>query len=295
MIEIRDFKGTILTTVDAYTLEGADLSGRDLTEARLPGAHLRRANLRGVTLSRADLRGAVLCDVDLSGGSLVYARLDGANLERANLAQVKADHAMFVRARVVEANLTGGSFVRANFDEAGYSDLTTPTPPNIRDSSGYATYYKKLPSSRTTRLGLWDRLFASKQRHLADAVHRGDLKRAQELLENGAKPDAPRESGGAGTMLHAAILHRDDQMLDLLVRHGANLEAPGGESFTPLQYAVQLGNGPAVLALLRAGADRTIISGGGRNLMELAYYYERKGLADLFAQLAGLQRIDLGS
>lgn len=296
MIEIRDFIGTVLATVEGDTLQGADLLGRNLAEANLAGAHLRRANLRRATLYRANLRGAILCDVDFSGANLINACLEGANLERANLTQVEANGANFARARLVEANLIGGSFVDANFYEAGYSGLTTPWLLSFPHTKGLATAtnYGTLRSSRKSHLGLWDRLFASKERHLADALQRCDLARAQELLKDGAKPDSQQESGAAGTVLHAAIFSQYDQMVDLLVRHGANLEARGPENFTPLQYAVQLGNGYAVLALLRAGADRTVVSKGGRNLLELAMYYRQHAMADLFAQTSGLTRIDLG-
>lgn len=295
MIEIKDPEGNVLASIDAHTLEGADLSGRNLARAQLAGAHLRRIILRGSKLNNANLRGAVLCGADLEGADLGDARLERADLDGANLRKVKADRAQFVQARLHDADLSGGSFVRASFHEAYYSHTTKPALSSLSNTDGYGVCGKDYRSRREPRMSVWDRLVASKERHLTDAVQRGDLRRAEELLKQGAKPDAPREpsDSGTGTVLHSAIYQQDDQMLDLLIRQGANLEARGEQNFTPIQFAVYVGNGPALLALIRAGADQAVMSDGGRNLLSLAFYYQREGMADLIARLSGLVRLDL--
>ena len=253
---------------------------------------MRRACLRDANLHHADLRGAALCDADLESADLQHARLDGADLERSILRKVKANNARFVQARFYDADLTGGSFVHAYFNDAYYSDATKPTLPNLRDTYGFSSLSKNYRSARKPHLSFWKALFASKELRLQDAVNRCDLSRAEVLLRNGAKPNkAPRTQ--SGTVLHTAIFERDDHMLDALVRHGADLEARGELNFTPLQFAVYRGNGPAFLTLLRAGADRSVTSDGGRDLLTLAYYYKRDGMADLLARLSGIVWLDL--
>ncbi len=63
MIEIRcRFTGTVLFSVNANTLSGANLSGADLSGANLSGANLSGADLSGADLSGANLSGAnLLC------------------------------------------------------------------------------------------------------------------------------------------------------------------------------------------------------------------------------------------
>ena len=78
-VEIKHhFTGAVLRTVDADTLEGADLGGADLRGAYLRGADLGGADLRGAYLGGADLRGADLRGADLRGariGEHVLTRL----------------------------------------------------------------------------------------------------------------------------------------------------------------------------------------------------------------------------
>lgn len=61
-------------------LAGADLSGRDLSSARLMGADLRGANLSG-----CDLRQARLTNVNFTGADLRNADARGAAFHHANL------------------------------------------------------------------------------------------------------------------------------------------------------------------------------------------------------------------
>lgn len=70
MIEIKHKDGTVILTINAPTLRGADLRG---------------ANLRLADLSWADLRGANLTWADLYGADLVCSDLRGADLIDANL------------------------------------------------------------------------------------------------------------------------------------------------------------------------------------------------------------------
>ncbi len=69
-----------------------DLSGVDLTRAKLRGADLRgaifiRADLKGAIFSRADLTGAILSVADLSGANLKEV----INLTREQLEKAQTD------------------------------------------------------------------------------------------------------------------------------------------------------------------------------------------------------------
>ena len=100
-IEIKSRRtGDVIKTVEADTLQDADLTGADLagadlrgaylwgadlTCANLMGANLTCANLMGANLTDADLRSADLTGADLTGADLTGADLWGANLTGANL------------------------------------------------------------------------------------------------------------------------------------------------------------------------------------------------------------------
>jgi hypothetical protein len=90
MIDIKRKDGSVLRTIDADSLVGANLRGADLQGANLQGASLRLANLQGADLQGANLRdvnlrGANLREADLRDVNLQDADLRGANLREANL------------------------------------------------------------------------------------------------------------------------------------------------------------------------------------------------------------------
>jgi len=103
-------------TVQRASQRGADLRGfimedlywenEDLSGANLSGARLRKARLSGANLS-----GANLADSYLSGADLSYANLNRANLSGANLS---------------DANLRGAQLNKANLKGANLRGLTRP-------------------------------------------------------------------------------------------------------------------------------------------------------------------------
>ena len=60
MIEIKRKDGSVIRTIDADSLRGADLRYADLQGADLRDAYLRGADLQGAYLQDADLQGADL-------------------------------------------------------------------------------------------------------------------------------------------------------------------------------------------------------------------------------------------
>jgi uncharacterized protein YjbI with pentapeptide repeats len=116
------------------TLIGADLSGANLSKAKLrgaslAGADLERANLTSAKLSRADLSDANLSDAkliraylsvanlsraNLSGADLSDAGLAGADLNGANLSKAKLRGAYLADADLQRANLTSADLTNAD-------------------------------------------------------------------------------------------------------------------------------------------------------------------------------------
>lgn len=109
--------GEILTTIDAETLQGVDLSNRILDYADLKGVNLSHANLKGISLIGADLQGS-----NLTGCELENADLTGTNLERAILIGADLHNTVLMwsslhQADLRETNLAGAEITSSYYDE----------------------------------------------------------------------------------------------------------------------------------------------------------------------------------
>jgi uncharacterized phage-associated protein len=102
-------------------LSGADLSDAKLYRANLPGANLSDANLYGANLSGTDLSGADLSDANLSCANLSCADLSDANLSCANLSCANLYGADLSGANLSGANLSGADLYGANLSCADLS------------------------------------------------------------------------------------------------------------------------------------------------------------------------------
>lgn len=111
-------------TVD---LHGADLTHVTLKEADLTGANLTRAKLPMVYAGHVDLSGASLIAADLSGMSGHHLELSGADLARADLTSMEAPFTTFCNATLYGAELCGANLRGSNFRGAtfGRNNLTT--------------------------------------------------------------------------------------------------------------------------------------------------------------------------
>src|ERR1700722_16961175 len=76
---------------------------------------------------------------------------------------------------------------------------------------------------------------------VADAVMRGDRAAVRKLVEQKADVNTPQADGA--TALHWAVFRSDKEMVDILIRAGANAKAANREGSTPLWLAG--GNGGA--------------------------------------------------
>lgn len=97
-----------------------DLSGANLTEARLERANLSEANLRAAVLTRAKLAGA-----DFSDANLEHTDLSNADLHEAILVQANMEGAKVSSANLRDADLTHARIVAADFShsDVGGADL----------------------------------------------------------------------------------------------------------------------------------------------------------------------------
>ncbi|GAA5043483.1 uncharacterized protein YjbI with pentapeptide repeats [Thermocatellispora tengchongensis] len=111
------------------TLDGVELSQRQLAGAILRNASLKEANLRQAHLEYADLRGA-----DLSEADLGQMQADHADLRKAVLIDADLRQAEFPHADLTEAKLTRAQLTQVNFTDATLvgADLTESTPGQMR-------------------------------------------------------------------------------------------------------------------------------------------------------------------
>lgn len=95
------------------TLDGAQLTGAVLDEAKLQGASFVGAGLRKASLDRAELSRADLDGADLRDASLKSALLDGASMRRTNLGGAALNQAHLEAAVLENALAPGAIFDRA--------------------------------------------------------------------------------------------------------------------------------------------------------------------------------------
>jgi len=70
---------------------------------------------------------------------------------------------------------------------------------------------------------------------LMDAVKRGDAEEVRDLLERGANPDPPFVNAPP---IYTAAEHGYDEVVEALVEHGADCNAPDGFGESPLNMAI---------------------------------------------------------
>lgn len=95
--------------------------------------------------------------------------------------------------------------------------------------------------------------FGAARPEVADALMAGDAAGARKLVAQHSDVNVPQPDGA--TALHWAVYRSDKEMVDLLLRAGANPKAANREGSTPLWLASINGDAPIIEALLKAGAD----------------------------------------
>jgi len=93
---------------------------------------------------------------------------------------------------------------------------------------------------------------------------------AEELLNNGADPNAIATNGTKLAVLNSAAAGGNTEIVAMLLREGANPDAQQEGGFTALHAGAQQNNAEMVRALLDAGADVSIPTNDGKTAAELA-------------------------
>lgn len=99
------------------------------------------------------------------------------------------------------------------------------------------------------------------------AIDRDDVVMVRRLLDAGADPD---ELAGYFTPLGRAALLGHDQIVTLLLKHGANPDLKSKDGSTPLISAASMGRLAAVRALAAARPDYTLFDGHGQTVLGVA-------------------------
>eukprot|EP00752_Nemacystus_decipiens_P007707 g6890.t1 len=89
---------------------------------------------------------------------------------------------------------------------------------------------------------------------LHHVAEKGKVKILRALIENGADVDASSDGGDGGTALHAAAGRNKAQAVDVLIKAGANIEARDQAGCTPLHRASFERSPAAFVCLLKHGA-----------------------------------------
>jgi ankyrin repeat protein/L-ascorbate metabolism protein UlaG (beta-lactamase superfamily) len=110
------------------------------------------------------------------------------------------------------------------------------------------------------------------------AARMGNIEVIKFLASHGADLKA---ANGGFTLLHDAIFSGRTEAVEYLLDQGLNVNGLGGEGPTPLILAVDVGNIPAALALVRRGAD---INAVDKNGISVFRYAVMKGATELVAQ-----------
>ena len=84
------------------------------------------------------------------------------------------------------------------------------------------------------------------------------------LLEAGAPVNAHTTDKGIWTELHIAGRYSHTKTMEVLLKHGADINAKAGQDWTPLHVAAWCGRGDAVALLLDHGADTNALTDKGR-------------------------------
>ena len=109
---------------------------------------------------------------------------------------------------------------------------------------------------------------------LTAAAHRGDVDIVNVL--------APLSSGSLDEALQIASLKGSPEVVDALLRHGADVFSRSKENKTPLMYAAEFGHADAVRLLLLSGSNKLLIDSKKQTAADLA---AAKGHAEVLAVL----------
>jgi hypothetical protein len=118
---------------------------------------------------------------------------------------------------------------------------------------------------------------------LVQAVRSNDLSRVRRLLERGANVNAATNNDG-WTPLHWAVDWGRRDVVALLLRSGANVDAVDNYGWTPLHVAASDAPRDIVALLLRSGANVNAATNNGRTPLHVAVVEGRRDIVALLLQ-----------
>lgn len=170
-------------------------------------------------------------------------------------------------------------------DERGFTGFLLIAYNGLEQALQYASQQKKTLSFQEAIIAGQTKVVADRVAEQADLVHekaadgftpvalaayfmRGDL--VKWLLEHGADPDEPAANPAKVNALHAAVAREQTEIVQLLLEHGVEVNAPQMQAVTALHTAAQRGNAELVERLLKNGADRSLKTSDGSTAMDFA-------------------------
>jgi ankyrin repeat protein len=128
------------------------------------------------------------------------------------------------------------------------------------------------------------------------AASQGDVRAVEELIAAGADINAVLVTGitedtpgYGGTPLHIAALSNQDEVVEVLLENGADIEAKAADSYgsTALHWAAVLGHGRIVELLVLAGADVNAKDTEGHTPVDAALIFHQDQIAGYLRQNGG--------
>jgi ankyrin repeat protein len=92
----------------------------------------------------------------------------------------------------------------------------------------------------------------------------------EELLKNGADPNAVATNGSKLAVINSAAASNNAELVKMLLREGANPDSQQAGGFTALHAAAQHNNAEMVQALLDSGADASLPADDGKIAADMA-------------------------
>ncbi|GAC1455981.1 MAG: ankyrin repeat domain-containing protein [Ktedonobacterales bacterium] len=119
------------------------------------------------------------------------------------------------------------------------------------------------------------------------AAYGGHQEAVSVLLNYGAHVDVRAHNGLGSTPLLRAVIGQQMDVVELLIAHGADINATDTSGSTPLHKAALLGNTTLVQCLLDHGADMCATNSGGQTPLAHALFNRHADVATLLQPSRG--------
>lgn len=111
----------------------------------------------------------------------------------------------------------------------------------------------------------------------------GRIEVARHLISKGAQINSPSNNASKVTPLHAAVAGKHLEIAEMLIKHGANVNAKQQNDVTPMHSAAQNGQAAMIKLLIDNKADVHAKTSDGKTPSDLA---KEKGLQEVVTYLA---------